>query len=209
VRQLLIMIDGEGSLADKDKKSRHGAVKKHHKWVIAAHELGCHSIRVNAHGEGSAQEMHEQAVDGLSRLAEFGAKHNINVIVENHGDLSSNASWLMGVIDEVNMANCGTLPDFGNFCIKRNTGEMYNGDCVEEYDRYKGVEEMLPKATAVSAKSYNFDADGNETLIDFEKMIELVRASGYSGYIGIEYEGNVLSEADGIRATKKLLERYI
>ena len=209
VKQLLIMVDDEGSLGDSDKQSRTTAVRNHYKWVQAARELGCHSIRVNANGEGSADVVHRHVVDGLSRLSEYAAKYDINVIVENHGGLSSNAAWLMEAINGVNMPNCGTLPDFGNFCIRKEQRAEGEEFCAEAYDRYQGIAEMLPRAEAVSAKSYHFDSDGNETTIDFGKMIELVKASGYKGYIGIEYEGDVLGEIDGIKATKALLERYI
>ncbi len=205
VTQLLIMVDREGNLAEKDEKARQEAVDNHKKWVDAAKYLGCHSIRVNARGKGTRREQYAQAVDGLGSLSAFAQNVGINIIVENHGGLSSDGSWLSGVIKEVGMDNCGTLPDFGNFCITGNP----NGDCSEEYDRYKGVEELMPFAKAVSAKSVVFNNNGDESNIDFKRMIKIVTVAGYKGFIGIEYEGNQLSETDGIIATKKLLERYI
>ena len=201
VRSLLIMIDNEGDLASTDLEQREKAARSHFQWVEAAHMLGCHSIRVNAAGNGPAEEMAKSAATSLYEIADFAKDFGINVIVENHGGRSSDAAWLAGVIKEVNMANCGTLPDFGNFCVEKK------GDrCVNEYDRYKGMEELLPWAKGVSAKSYDFDSDGNETTIDFARMVKMVVDSGYKGHIGIEYEGNRLSEAEGIKATKQLLE---
>ncbi|HET8864836.1 MAG TPA: TIM barrel protein [Gracilimonas sp.] len=205
VEQLLIMVDGEGGLAVADDKTRIESVENHFKWVKAAEYLGCHSIRVNAYGEGSKEEQTQNAVDGLGRLAEFAKDHEINVIVENHGGYSSDGQWLSDVISRVGMENCGTLPDFGNFCVKRENGAQWGGSCIEEYDRYKGVKELMPFAKAVSAKSYAFDDKGKETTIDFSKMLSIIYASGFNGYIGIEYEGNELSEMDGIKATKRLL----
>lgn len=202
VRSLLIMCDGEGNLGDADGAKRQAAIDNHHKWVDAAKFLGCHSIRVNAASSGTPEEQHKLVVDGLSRLTEYGIKHDINIIVENHGGLSSNGAWLAAVIFEVNSARCGTLPDFGNFYL----GKGVDGK-DEWYDRYKGVRELMPFAKAVSAKSNDFDAKGNETKTDFRKMIKVVLDGGYRGYIGIEYEGERLSEPDGIRATKTLLER--
>ncbi|MFL5730222.1 MAG: sugar phosphate isomerase/epimerase family protein [Cytophagaceae bacterium] len=207
IKNILIMIDGEGSLADKDQSKRIKAVENHYKWVEAAKYLDCHSIRVNLHGEGTESEWKNASVDSLGRLSEFGAKNKINVIVENHGSYSSNGKLLSEVIRQVNNKSCGTLPDFGNFCFRREKGDLWESPCVEFYDKYKGVEEMLPYAKGVSAKSFDFDAEGNETTIDFRKMLSLVKASGYQGYIGIEYEGERMSEEDGIRATKKLLEK--
>jgi sugar phosphate isomerase/epimerase len=197
VLSLLIMIDGEGALGDADQKKRYQAVENHYRWVEAAKSLGCHSIRVNAQSSGSYDEQIERAADGLRRLTEFGAERDINVIVENHGGLSSNGAWLVAVMKRVDHPRCGTLPDFGNFHL--------GGD--RWYDRYKGVKEMMPFAKAVSAKSHDFDADGNEAKTDYRRMIKIVTDAGYHGYIGIEYEGSKLSEPEGIRATKRLLER--
>ncbi|MFO0905612.1 MAG: sugar phosphate isomerase/epimerase family protein [Pirellulales bacterium] len=192
VKSLLIMIDGEGKLGDADEKKRLQAVENHYKWIEAAKYLGCHSIRVNAASDGSYDEQLERAADGLRRLSEFGAKHQLNVIVENHGGLSSNGKWLASVMKKVDLPNCGTLPDFGNF---------------HDYDRYQGVTETMPFAKAVSAKSHDFDAEGNETKTDYFKIMKIVLDAGYRGYVGIEYEGSKLDEMAGIRATLKLLQR--
>lgn len=196
VTQLLIMIDGEGQLGAASLKDRLQAVENHYKWVEAAKTLGCHSIRVNAASTGSYEDQMHRAADGLRALTEFGAQHQINVIVENHGGLSSNGAWLAGVIQKVGLPTCGTLPDFGNF--KLNKDEMY--------DRYKGVTELMPFAKAVSAKSHDFDTSGNEIHTDYRKMMKIVLDAGYKGWVGIEYEGSMLDEAAGIKATKKLLE---
>jgi sugar phosphate isomerase/epimerase len=193
----LIMCDGEGDLGDPDKTKRHQAVEKHYKWVEAAKFLGCHSIRVNARSTGTPQEQHDRAVDGLRQLSEFGAKHDINVIVENHGGLSSNGAWLAGVIKAVELKNCGTLPDFGNFEVSNS----------EQYDPYKGVEELMPYAKGVSAKSHVFDKDGNESQIDYFKMMKIVLDAGYHGYVGIEWEGATPNELEGVKLTKQLLLR--
>lgn len=193
VKSVLIMCDGEGNLGDPDDKKRQQAVENHYKWVELAKYLGCHSIRVNAHSKGTPEQQRDLSADGLRKLTEFGAQHEINVIVENHGGLSSNSEWLVEVMKKVNHPRCGTLPDFGNF--------------PSNYDKYKGVEGMMPYAKGVSAKSYDFDAKGNETKIDYPRMMKIVLAAGYRGYVGIEYEGKRLGEADGILATKRLLER--
>jgi L-ribulose-5-phosphate 3-epimerase len=200
VTSVLIMCDNEGDLGNSDEQARTKAVENHYKWVQAAKYLGCHSIRVNARSNPrlSYDEQMKLAADGLRRLTEFAAKHEINVIVENHGDLSSNGAWLAGVMKEVNLPRCGTLPDFGNFTINRRT--------KEEYDKYKGVAELMPYAKGVSAKSYAFDAEGNETTIDFRRMMKIVLDAGYHGHVGIEYEGRI-PEPEGITATKKLLVR--
>jgi len=200
VKNLLIMVDGEGNLATNDESELNEAIENHKKWVDAAKALGCHSIRVNAHGKGTYDEVMAQAVTGLTKLSEYAKTKGINVLVENHGGYTSNGQWLATVMAKVNMPNCGTLPDFGNFCIKRK-----KDGCEDEYDKYKGVKELMPYAKAVSAKSYNFDDAGNDTTIDYKKMLQIVKNAGYTGYIGVEYEGNILSEEEGIKATKKLL----
>ncbi|UJH68875.1 sugar phosphate isomerase/epimerase family protein [Allomuricauda sp. SCSIO 65647] len=205
LKNLLIMVDGQGALAAADAAERKAAVESHHKWVDAAAAMGCHSIRVNLQGSMDPEEWVETSVDGLTQLANYAKDKNINIIVENHGGPSSNAAWLAEVMKKVNMPNCGTLPDFGNFCIKREDGSYYESKCLEEYDKYRGVEELMPYAKAVSAKSYDFDEEGNETKIDYGRMLKIVKEAGYTGYIGVEYEGNELSEEEGILATKNLL----
>lgn len=202
VTSVLIMCDGEGGLGDTKEVGRLKAVDNHKKWVEAAQFLGCHSIRVNAYGEGSREEVAKAATDGLARLSAFAKDYKINVIVENHGGYSSDGKWLSQVIDNTKMDNCGTLPDFGNFCIA-----MEGNQCKEWYDRYVGVEEMMPYAKGVSAKSLAFDAQGNCVETDYSRMLRIVKDAGYRGHIGIEYEGDGLSEDEGIRATQVLLKR--
>ena len=199
VNSLLIMCDGEGNLGDPDNAARTLAVNNHYKWIDAAVALGCHSIRVNAQSEGTPDEQRKLAAEGLRCLTEFGDTKKINVIVENHGGLSSNGAWLASVMKEVDHPRCGTLPDFGNFIL--------DWDTREEYDRYKGIAELMPWAKAVSAKSHDFDSSGNETHTDYLRMMKIVKAAGYRGWVGIEYEGKGISEDAGILATKRLLEK--
>jgi sugar phosphate isomerase/epimerase len=197
VRSLLIMCDGEGAIGDPDAAARTRTIEHHLKWLEAARFLGCHSIRVNAQSQGTPEEQRALAADGLRRLTERAAAMDLNVIVENHGGLSSDGAWLAGVIRAVAHPRCGTLPDFGNFQVREG----------EWYDRYQGVQEMMPFAKAVSAKSHDFDAAGNERNTDYERMLRVVLDAGYRGYVGVEYEGDRLGEPEGIRATKALLER--
>jgi L-ribulose-5-phosphate 3-epimerase len=197
VKSLLIMVDGEGDLADEDDARRSQAIENHFRWISAAAFLGCHCVRVNAHGGDTAEKRAERAADSLRRLAALGEHFDVDVVVENHGGLSSDGGWLAGVMQRANHPRVGTLPDFGNFDL----GEG------RSYDRYKGVTELMPFAKAVSAKSHEFDAAGNEVHTDYLRMLGIVKAAGYRGFVGIEYEGGKHSEPDGIRATKQLLER--
>lgn len=195
VTSVLIMCDGEGALGDADAAKRAQAASNHHKWVEAAKHLGCHSIRVNAQSSGSFEEQQKLAADGLRKLCEFGDTMGMNVIVENHWGLSSNGAWLSGVMKMVAHPRVGTLPDFGNFDPK-------------EYDRYQGVTDMMPFAKGVSAKSIDFDPKtGDHASFDYRKLMKIVLDAGYHGRLGIEYEGSKISEPEGIRATKALLEK--
>ena len=197
VRSLLIMCDGEGDLGDADPARRRTAVENHRKWLEAAKILGCHSIRVNARSSGSYEEQRERAADGLAALGALAEPFDLDVLVENHGGLSSHGAWLAGVITTVARSNVGTLPDFGNFQLADGTW----------YDRYKGVIQLMPFAKAVSAKSHAFNEDGDETRTDFARMMQIVRDADYTGYVGIEYEGQGASEREGVLKTKFLLER--
>ncbi len=202
----MIMVDGEGNLGSPDAAVRRAAVENHFKWVQAARYLECHSIRVNAMVNEEAVAYDEQmrlSADGLRQLVEFADPLRINVLVENHGSLSSNGEWLAGVMKTVDHPGCGTLPDFGNFCLD---GSPYPADgCNDMYDPYRGIEDLMPFARAVSAKSYEFSEDGSESILDYERLMRIVADAGYRGYVGIEYEGDGLSEVDGIRATRDLL----
>ncbi len=199
IEQLLIMIDAEGSLASRKEAARLKAVENHYKWINAAKYLGCHSIRVNAFGKGKAEDVRARVVDSLGRLTEYAQKEQINILIENHGGYSSNAAWLAEVMKQVAKPNCGTLPDFGNFTLSFFP--------YRKYDRYQGLQELMPFAKGVSAKSHDFDEHGEEVDTDFKRVLAIVKKAGYSGYIGIEYEGYRLSERAGVLATKKLLER--
>ena len=206
VKNHLIMIDTAGDLGEANAKKRTEAVEKHYQWVDCAKYLGCATIRVNARGQGTREEQAKQAADGLAKLSEYAAKQNINVIVENHGGNSSDGSWLAGVMKAVNMKNCGTLPDLGNFCIESTfANDVYS--CKKEYDRYLGTQELMPFAKGVSAKTNVFDEAGNEAVMDYPRLFKIVKESGFRGIVGIEYEGQKLSEYEGIKATKKLLEK--
>lgn len=207
VKNHLIMCDGEGELGDLDAKKRMQAVENHYKWVDAAKYLGCITIRVNAFGTGSAEEVQKAAIESLSKLGEYAAKTGINVIVENHGGYTSNGEWMATIMKKVNRKNVGTLPDFGNFCVKREGGQLWGTPCLEEYDKYKGVGEMMPFAKGVSAKTHDFDEQGNCIETDYVKMLKVVKAAGFKGYMGIEYEGDKISEDEGIKKSKALLER--
>ena len=222
---VLIMCDRVGNLGNPDAVKRTAAVEGHYAWLEAAKFLGCHSLRVNAASDPTLNpEMQSDlCTEGLRRLSEKAATMGLNVIVENHGGLSSNGAWLSQAIKNVGLPNCGTLPDFGNFYIVKNRGDvaqyekekaLYAGDPAYKedekglaYDRYLGTKELMPYAKGVSAKSHDFDAQGNETHTDFVKMMEIVKEAGYRGHVGIEYEGDQLGEVEGIQKTKALLDR--
>ena len=197
VTSLLIMIDAVGALGAPDDATRAASIENHRPWLAAAKHLGCRAIRVNAASSGAKAEQQKLAADGLSALAAHAAIEGLDVLVENHGGWSSDGAWLAGVIRMADQPNLGTLPDFGNFRV--------SSDNI--YDRYLGVTELMPFAKAVSAKSYDFDDAGNETTIDYPRMMKIVLDAGYRGYVGVEYEGSRLSEFDGIRATQHLLEK--
>ena len=207
MKNVLIMIDDEGDLSTTDEERRLEAIENHKLWIEAAHKMECSSIRLNLHGENDVALWTENSVSSLKALSEFAKPLNVNIIVENHGGNSSNANLLMNVINQVNYENCGTLPDFGNFCLSKDWGSLKENKCNNPYDPYLGVSEMMPKAFGVSAKAYDFDASGNETILDYQKLLSIVKKAGYKGFIGVEYEGDHLSEEEGIIATKKLIEK--
>lgn len=186
------MCDREGNIGDPDETKRAQTVENHRKWLDAAKFLGCHSIRVNAGSSGTWEEQVNLASDGLAKLTAHGAEMDLNVIVENHGGLSSNGKWLAEVINKVDHDRCGTLPDFGNFRIGKD----------ESYDSYRGIAELMPFAKGVSVKDKVWDDKGNQSDLDFEKMLEVVLNFGFRGFCGIEYGGY-----DGLNSSRERLEK--
>lgn len=220
---LRIMIDGEGVLGDVDQSNRLKAVENHFKWIDAAAALGCPMIRVNVEGDGAPADVAKAAVDSLGRLIEYGAKSQVDVIVENHIGISCNAAWLADVMKQLNNPHGGTLADFGNFCVNRTKPETMDiagymkTKCLEEYDRYKGIAELMPYAKGVHAKSHLFTADGNDQETDFNRMFRIIKDSGFTGWVSVEYEGGLfkmytkdskyLDDYAGTTATKNLVEK--
>ncbi len=220
---LRIMVDGEGVLGDLNETARLKAVDNHYKWMDAAAVLGCPMIRVNIEGEGKPEDVAKAAVDSLGRLIEYGKKQQIDVIVENHVGISCNGAWLANVMKELNSHHGGVLADFGNFCINRTKPETMDiagymkTKCLEEYDRYKGIEELMPYAKGVHAKTHLFDANGNDQETDFYRMFKIIKKSGFTGWVSIEYEGGLfkmynkdsryLDDYPGVTATKALVEK--
>ena len=207
VKSLLIMVDDEGLLGHEDPNMRKQAVENHFKWVNASKILGGHSIRVNAFGSGSRESLRAALTESLGQLAAYGAKEGIHILIENHGLHTSDARFMAGIINEVAHPYLGTLPDFGNWCLTTEWGSTQDGSCTDIYDPAAGLATFLPYARGVSAKSYNFNDEGFDTVINYPLLLSLVKASGYTGHIGIEYEGLKLPEPEGIRATKKLIEK--
>ena len=206
IKNVLIMIDEIEGLAEENKSRRLKAVENHKMWIDAAEIMGCESVRLNLYGTSNAEKWKDLSVKSLSELGSYAKNSGVNVIVENHGRISSDIPKLMDVIYGVDMDNVGTLPDFGNFCMAdEGYGSVFDGSCETVYDFYKGVEEMMPKAFAVSAKSNDFDENGDEKTIDYMRMMKIVKSFEYTGYVGVEYEGNRLSEEEGIKATRDLL----
>jgi len=204
----LLMCDDEGPLSTVVEKERLAAVENHKKWIDAAKFLGCLTIRVNLHGDGDPDGRKKASIDSLGRLGEMAGKSGLNVVVENHGSVTSDANWLVDVMKQVGRRNVGTLPDFGNFCISQPWGTIQDG-CDNMYDIYKGVEQLLPFAKGVSAKTYDFDSNGEQPKLDYKRLITIVKTSGFKGYMGIEFEGNTQPEDEGVRKTRALIEKFL
>ena len=212
------------SLASSNKNDRDTAIDYHKKWIDVANEIGCHSIRINLRSEEeNDQKILENSSESISRLIEFSKQDNISIVIENHGGITGDADWLVSLMENVDSKHLGTLPDFGtyNFCIKRGNlnFQSLSENCENQYDKYLGVKKLMPYAKGVSAKSHEFDKDGEELSTNYSRMIKIISESNYKGYITIEYEGAMkgmfggegtyLSPHEGILATKKLINKYL
>ncbi len=209
VDNVLIMVDHAGELADPDPKKLTQAIENHKVWMDAAKIIGAHSVRANLFGELDPKKWHTLSVASLKELGTYGKEIGVHIVIENHGGWSSDADKLVAVMQDVNMDTVGVLPDFGNFCVERRDGDRWASPCINTYDMYEGVTKLMPFAKGVSAKSYNFDAEGNETKIDYQKMLQIVADAGYEGYIGTEYEGPLEDSKEGVTLTKALVQKSI
>lgn len=198
VRNVLIMCDRCGRLGDPDAAKQTASVEAHIPWLEAARTLGCHAIRVNAFSEASESygTQLDRTADGLRRLCEIGDTYGLNVIVEPHGGLSSNGAWLAALMDLVGHPRVGTLPDFGNYGSRREGWS---------YDIYTGTAQSMPYAKGVSAKTFGFGPDGEENTMDFRRLMQIVKDSDFSGFVGAEFEGSDIDEDTGIKLTRDLL----
>lgn len=212
VDNVLIMVDHAGELADPDPAKLKEAVANHKVWMDAAALMGAHAVRANLFGELDPVKWHKLSVASLQELGAYGKVVGVNIVIENHGGWSSDGAKLVAVMKEVNLETVGTLPDFGNFCVKREGGERWGAPCIEEYDAYKGTQELMEFAVGASAKSYNFDDNGDETKLDYQRLIQIVndhKTSRFKGYIGTEYEGGLPNPKDGAKLTKALVQKSI
>ncbi|WPR75474.1 sugar phosphate isomerase/epimerase family protein [Algoriphagus sp. NG3] len=207
VRSVLIMCDGEGMLGASTKKERSQTVENHKKWVEAAKFLGCHSIRVNAYSAipwSTSPADYKQASDlasaGLHELCVFADDYDINVLIENHGGFSSNGKWLSEMIEKADHPRAGSLPDFGNFRIATEDGKSIS------YDSYRGVDELMPRAKGVSLKPKVWDDNGNESTLDYSKMMKIVLLHDFHEYVGIEH-GEEGREWESIKEIRSELEK--
>lgn len=191
----MMLCRSKEALDSPDAAERAAAIEGYRPWLEAMKILGGSCIRVDVRSNGDAEEQKAHAIAGLKALTAVAeSEYELGIVVENHGGHSSNGAWVAEVMKGVAMENCGTLPDFQNF---------------KEYDPYLGVEEMMPWAKIVCAKSKAFDAEGNEINVDFRRMLKIVKEGGFSGYIGIEFEGHDVPPVEGINLTKALIERVM
>ena len=232
VKNLIILVDNIDlatmengpSLASTIKAERDEAINYHKQWIDTASEIGCHSIRVNLRSEEpDSKKILDNSSESISKLIEYSKSQEIGIVVENHGGITGDADWLVGLMENINDSYVGTLPDFGsyNFCIKRGdlNLEDIESDCENQYDKYIGVQKLLPYAKGVSAKSHEFKLNGEEKSTDYKKMMQIISNSAYEGFITIEYEGavmnmfgnkgNYLDTHEGVEATRKLISKYL
>jgi sugar phosphate isomerase/epimerase len=207
IKNIMIQVDNIGNLSSSDPEQRNQALADGKKWVDAASYLGCALMRVNAHGEGSPEEIKANSIEAIGELAEYAKTKGVQIIIENHGGISNDGAWLADLISKLADKNVAGLADFHNWCIERENGELWGAPCIKEYDAYHGFAELIGTAKSVSVKALEFDANGDETSMDFVKFFQIMKTASYDGYLGVEYEGSSLPSREGILKTKALAEK--
>jgi len=204
----MILVDiPDARLGSSDAKERNKSIAEHKKWIVAASKLDCPTIRVNAHGDGTPEEIILAVFESVKTLAIFGKNYDVKITIENHGQYSSDGKWLSELIGKLVPYGVGSVADFDNWCIEREGGKLWGSPCIEEYDRYLGIKELLPTAKSVSLKAFDFDSDGNAIKTDFCKMFQLIKDAQYDEYLAVEFEGHDIDPIEGIRKTLELVEK--
>lgn len=198
----VLMCDQLARSGAADAKERRQSVEDHTRWMETAAELGCPFLRINPYGEGTYLEQCQRSAETLHALAERSADYGLEVIVENHGHPGSNGAWLAMLIEMANHSRVGTYTDLDNFFMG---GWDLNPE--RRYDRHQGLLDLAPYTKAISAKTHDFDPDGEETTIDYHACLKILIDSGFSGLVSAEFEGNRVDETEGSKLTVELLKR--
>ncbi|WP_173021370.1 serine hydrolase [Lewinella sp. W8] len=204
---VMLLVDNAGNLGASDPGERQRAIEQHLAWVGAARQLGCPIMRVNAHGDGTPDEIMAACEAAIRPLAVAAGREGVQIVIENHGGISNDGEWLAELVGRLADVGVGSLADFDNWCVERENGQLWGAPCTNRYDRYRGMMDLMPTAVGVSVKAFNFDAAGEEPDIDFGTMFDIIHAHDYRGFLGIEYEGDALPAREGIAATLALAKQ--
>jgi len=207
IKNVMLQVDNMGDLGASDPQLRAQAIAEGKLWVDAASYLNCELMRVNAHGDGSPEQIKANNIAAIGELADYAKQKGVTLIIENHGGISNNGAWLADLVAKLADKNVASLADFHNWCTERENGQLWGAPCTQEYDYYQGFAELIPSAKGVSVKAFEFDSQGNETSMDFAKFFKIMQQASYAGYLGIEYEGTSLPSREGILKTKALAEK--
>ena len=190
VKHRALLCGAEPTLDAPNEKDRQAAVEDHLKWAEVAEHLGCEFIRVRASTEGDRNEQLDHATKGIGALCSALDDSPVSVLIENIAGFSRDPDWLVALVNRIGAKRVGLIADFGNF----------------EGDIYEGMGRLLPFTKSVCTKSWEFDEQGNETKIDFARMMSILKESSFRGCIAIEYLGK--EPVAGVRKTAELINRY-
>jgi sugar phosphate isomerase/epimerase len=161
-----------------EKEHREMAVTDGRRWIDMAVRVGSPSVRQHVHGSKGLPANVELASESLGELAEYGAKRNIVVNLENDAPVAEDPFFLVAVIEKVRNPYLRALPDFGNALMAHDA----------EFNR-KGVKAMLGHAfNMCHVKDEVETPSGHRPSVDLKTMFELARASSYKGYFSMEAE---------------------
>ena len=173
--QLGLDISGTGirnDFANPDFEKRKADIELAKRWIEAASEMGAPVLRVFAGPQPTGYSWDETAVwmaDALAECAAHGEKYGVLVGVQNHGDMLKSADEVLKILDMVQSDWLGTIVDTGFFLTD---------------DPYADMARVLPKAVNWQVKELLGDRKGGQ--IDMEKLVSIIRASEYRGYVPIE-----------------------
>jgi sugar phosphate isomerase/epimerase len=178
-----------------DPVERERAVTGSKKWIDVGAALASPSIRTHVDKAKDSKPDVARAAETLTRVAEYAAKKNVVVHLENDNPVSEDPFFIVSVLDKVNSPWLRALPDFGNSVAARD----------EDY-AYRGIDAMFAHAYGIChVKAGGVNDQDKVVPVDLARTFAILKKHGYKGYCSMEFD----QTGDPYKATAELIDKTI